>query len=840
MLDKVYAKGEDGAPGRGSGNRASALPPPGEDGVENSRDDLENAAQEDAEHMAGGLDDDDDDYYNRKPSDEEFLQMVREASQQSQFYSNQVNRRAWERAYMAYRQQHFTGSKYNTNEFKNRSRLFVPKTRSAVRKDLAATSASLFSTIDTISIEPGNEADPMQRGGAAVVKELVNYRTDGAHGKDAMPWFLTALGARQTSLLTGFCVTKQSWKLEMRRKGDENFKDDDGQEKVRDVWVPHIDRPDCQLIPPENCTIDPACDWTSPEQDSAYFIIRWPMRIDQIKGYQNDPRRPWKKDVSEAQLKSCGEGARMEATAIRRARDQGLDRYDEAQTGQTFDIIWVWESFIRTAGRDWTFFSAGEKFMLTDPMPVEDVYPEFGGERPLAFGYGNFEAFCVFPMAAAESWQMLQQEANDVRNLTLDAFKQNVMPVTKVVRGKQVDLDQLRRRAQGSAIMVNNKDDVTWERPPDVPPAAEAIRQHLDVEFDDLAGQQNYGSVQNNNSLGQTLGGLKLAAGSANAVQELDLRVWNETWAQKALAQIVKLEQYYESDQVVLGLCGDKAQLFKKHGIDEITDELIEQSVTTRVSIGLGAGDPQQRLMKFTSAAQAAMPFVQLDPRFKSGEMTIDGEAIMAETFGGVGYRDGGKRFVKHGQPQNNPMQQPEVDDKIASAALKKAQAKKAIMDALSNAAKVGIALKDQELLEAAQLFGFHLDHVEQVGKAAEMGHKHGLAIGGARNAAQGLNPDGTPIQPPGAEGGAVPPTAGGAVPSGPVSPPPAPTDPNADLTGANPATLGDHSVPAANAGAQEQQNAAAQVQQAKKKYKIGIAARGADGRASHFHVEEA
>jgi len=858
MLDKVYPPSEDGAPGRGSGNRAASLPPPDRDRVTTGNetwkqrggakqpndDEIENEAQEDAENAGDGGPDLEDDDYLQKPTNEEFLQMVAEASQQSQFYSNQVNKRAWERAYMAYRQQHFTGSKYNTNEFKNRSRLFVPKTRSAIRKDLAATQASLFSTIDTISVEPGNESDPRQRGGAAVVRELINYRTDGANGKAAMPWFLTALGSRQTALLTGFCVTKQSWKLEMRRKGEEEFDDEeDGQRKVRDVWVPHIDRPDCQLIPPENCTIDPACDWTNPAQDSAYFIIRWPMRIDQIKGFQNDPRRPWKKDVSEAQLKSCGEGARMEATAIRRSRDQGLDRYDESQTGATFDIIWVWESFIRVAGKDWTFFSAGEKFLLTDPTPVEDVYPEFDGERPLAFGYGTFEAFCVFPQAAAESWQQLQQEANDVRNLTLDAFKQNVMPVTKVVRGKQVDLDQLRRRAQGSAIMVNNKDDVTWERPPDVPPAAEPIRQHIDVEFDDLAGQQNYGSVQNNNSLGQTLGGLKLAAGSANAVQEMDLRVWNETWAQKALAQLVKLEQYYESDQIVLGIAGDKAELFVKHGISEIDDELIEQTVTTRVSIGIGAGDPQQRLMKFTSAAQAAMPFVQLDPRFKSGEMTIDGEAIMAETFGGVGYRDGGKRFIKKGQPQNNPMQQPEVDDKIASAALKRAQAKKAIMDALSNAAKVGIQLKDQELQQAAQLFGFHLDHVEQVGKATEMGHTHGTALAAAKNAAKGLNPDGTPMQPPGAEGGGPPAAGGGgaqqAAPAG-GGPPQEPPDPNAGITGVDPATLGNHGVPAANAGAQEQQNAAAQVQQAKKKYKIGIVSRGPDNRANQFHVEEA
>ena len=58
-----------------------------------------------------------------------------------------------------------------------------------------------------------------------------------------------------------------------------------------------------------------------------------------------------------------------------------------------------------------------------------------------------------------------------------------------------------------------------------------------------------------------------------------------------------------------------------------------------------------------------------------------------------------------------------------------------------------------------------------------------------------------------------------------------------------SPADLQKHGVPAANAGAQMQQDRAEDakaLQQPKKKYKIGIASRGADGRASQFHVEEA
>jgi hypothetical protein len=726
----VTSKPETGVRGRYSGNGAAGRPPAGEDPIERpyeaEDDELENAAERGAVDGADPAEDDEDEFDGsiEKPSDKEFLQMVSEATSQAEFYSNQINRRAWERAYKAYRQEHFHGSKYTTPDFRNRSRLFIPKTRSAVRKDLAATSASLFGTVDPVECSAGNESDPQQAGAAAVIKELVSYRTDSANGKSAIPWFMVAMGARQTSLMTGFCVTKQHWKLKLRRSHTEDVEDEEsGETRQRDVWKPHIDRPDCILIPPENCIIDPACDWTDPSQDSAYFIIKYPMRIDEIRQNQRDPRNPWRK-LSDSVLRSAGEGAKMEAASIRRARDQGLDRYEQSSNSANFDVIWVFETFIRTAGEDWTFMSIGDKELLTEVRPVQEVYPEQDGERPITFGYGSFEAFCVFPQAAVESWQMLQQEANDVRNLTLDAFKQNVMPVTKVVRGRQVDLDQLKRRGQGTSIMVTDHQDVTWERPPDVPQSAMMIKQQLDIDFDDLAGQQNYGSVQDNNALGKTLGGLKLAAGAANAVQEFDIRVWIETWAEKTIRQLVRLEQWYESDETVLVLCGERAKLFEKHHINEITDALLENDVTVRVSIGLGAGDPMQRLQKFQSATAIVGPILATDQDFRSGKKRLNVEAIMQEVYGGVGYRDGGKRFVMDGEPQGqDPNVAAEADETAASAALKRAQAKKAILDALSNAAKVGIQLQDMELDKARHLFDLDHDHVEQVGRAVEMGH---------------------------------------------------------------------------------------------------------------------
>ena len=779
--------------------------------------------------------------FHEKPSDQDFLRMVAEAEDQAQLYINQVNRKSWSRVYRAYHQEHFVGSKYTTDDYRNRSKIFVPKTRSAVRKDLAAVSASLFGTLDAVACMPGNEGDQQQRASAAIVQELINYRTDRSSRKTSIPWYQVAIGARQTSLLAGICLSKQSWRLDLRRDTPETVEDEEtGEELQRDVWRPDIDRPDCQLIPPENFVIDPSADWTCPAQDAAYVIIKWPMRIDEIRRKQYDPRQPWK-ELTESQLRGASGESKFDMEAIRRAREQGLDRFDDKSTTREFDVVWVYETYMRTAGEDWTFLSVGDRHMLTDPKPVREVYPEQGGERPLVLGYGAFEAFRIFPMSPAESWQMLQMEVNDLRNLTLDAIKQSVLPVAKVVRGRQVDLDTLKRRGQGSSIMVTDPNDVVWDRPPDIPGSAITMKQHLDIDFDDAAGQQNWGTVDSNNSLGRTLGGLKLAAGAANAVQEFDIRIWIETWCEPVLAQIAKLEQYYESDPIVLGLCGERAKLLQRFGVNEITNDLLENQVTIRVNIGLGSGDPSQRLSKFQSAINIALPLLQQSPEFQSGKRQMDFEAIMDEVFGASGYRDGGKRFVKDGEAKSNPMQQPQIDKLVSETEKNRALAKKAIMDALSNAAKVGIDVEALKLAAAKQKFDQDLSDIDQFGRAVDMGNRHGHAHRQAALPSPDMVSPGpsNPVEDvmAGAGAGAAPPrteTPGEGIIAGA-------DNVGAGNSGLSPEDISREGVPAGDAGQQrmeDMRNAQENLEKATKpKGRRLVHHRGPDGRITHSDV---
>jgi hypothetical protein len=86
--------------------------------------------------------------------DVDYLHLITVAEQQANLYVQQVNRRAWSRSYRAFHNEHFVGSKYGHRDWSNRSKIFRPKTRSAVRKDGAAVAALLFGTVDPSPARP--------------------------------------------------------------------------------------------------------------------------------------------------------------------------------------------------------------------------------------------------------------------------------------------------------------------------------------------------------------------------------------------------------------------------------------------------------------------------------------------------------------------------------------------------------------------------------------------------------------------------------------------------------------------------------------------------------------
>lgn len=590
-------------------------------------------------------------------SSAELLAMLAEAETQGKSFVQQFVAAARERSYRAFRNEHFRDSKYNNTRWKQRSKVFKPKTRSYVRKAQAAAASALFSTSDVVKIEPQDNSNVAQRASAAFKQELLNYRLDRTSGRNAIPWFATAMGAHQDALIAAICVTKQMWLFRERTTGVTRTAAVTGQTSARAAI--DIDRPACINIAPENAIWDPNCEWTKPAQTSPYLILRWPLPVGEIIAMMKSAgasETPWL-PLSESQILSAGAATPDDTTGTRLARTGGADPVQHAASS-SFRPVWIYENYLRIDGEDYTFWTVGTQLLLSLPRPTREVHPWNFGERPVVIGFGAIEAHRSLPMSPVEALQPLQQEANDITNLRLDQMKQVVTPLAKVRRGRQVDIDAVQRRSPDGLLLLNELDDVDWDRPPEVPRSAFEETSILNNDFDDLAGNFSQGSVQSNRSLNETVGGLRLLSGSANALTEFDLRVWAETWVEPVLWQLLKLEEYYEDDELVLALAGQRAELVERFGIDEITDRLLMDDVTVSVSIGLGASDPMQALEKFQAAAGIVAPL--LLPFIEAGKIDVipNVEEIVDEVFGKAGFKNAGRRFfakLESAPPQPQP-----------------------------------------------------------------------------------------------------------------------------------------------------------------------------------------
>jgi hypothetical protein len=245
----------------------------------------------------------------------------------------------------------------------------------------------------------------------------------------------------------------------------------------------------------------------------------------------------------------------------------------------------------------------------------------------------------------------LQRETNETVNQRRDNVSLVLNKRFIVKRGNDVDVQSLLRNTAGSVTMANNpKEDVVPMEWNDVTSSSYQEQDRLNVDYDELTGNFSSSSVMTNRKLNETVGGMQMLGQGANQLTEYLIRTLVETWVEPVLRQLVKLEQAYETDMVVLGLAGQKAQLSQKYGVDQITDELLNQELTTRVNVGMGATDPQTKLQKFTFAFQQYSGIAQSVP-------DADKEAVRKELFGLAGYKDGGRFFAKQQEGQPDPAQ---------------------------------------------------------------------------------------------------------------------------------------------------------------------------------------
>jgi hypothetical protein len=592
----------------------------------------------------------------------DWLGLARDTYEDSTNFIDSSLRVQWERNERAFQSRHPANSKYRSDDFRHRSKIFRPKTRSMIRAGEAAIAQAFFRNEDVISIDPIDESNKEQSAAADLWKEVMQYRLTTPNKRIGIPWFLNLVGGYQDAQKYGFVCSKQWWQFRDRTKNLRvpDFDQETGQpiideegrpvfrtEKTREVV---FDRPCMSLIPPENIRIDRAASWVDPINSSPFCIVLHPMYIDEceLRMEETDPKtgQPIWKDIGRSALKQSASRHLWDTTRANREDNRDDSKENEIKTDE-FYTVWVHENFVRWRGEEYVYYTAGVHHLLSDPLPLEEVYPHCtDGDRPIVMGYALLETHKIYPIGKPELVQNLQMEANEVANLRLDNVKLAINKRYLVARGKQVDLRSLIRNSSNSITLVSDTEaDVKVLETRDVTQSSYQEQSRIDLDIDDVAGSFSPGTVQGNRQLNETVGGMQLMAGAATAVSGLDMRVFSETWAEPVITQLLKMEQYYENDLTILGIAAQKAKLLPKFGISEINDEFLMQELILKINVGIGSADPEVQIQKFNTGADIVQKIFG-----EAAAPLLDFQEINKEIWGNLGYRDG-SRFIKPDGP---------------------------------------------------------------------------------------------------------------------------------------------------------------------------------------------
>lgn len=580
-----------------------------------------------------------------------WLKMAQEAYSSSTSYFDSNYRKKIEDAYRHAQNRHHAGSKYYKDIYKYRSRGFRPKTRSAINQNLAKGMAAFFSNQDIVSVEPVDINNPEQAASAMINKELLNYRLT-----KTIPWYQICLGGLFDAQVTGVVCSYQYWLTESTDDIEPVIDDEYGEPVIDEVGNPVFqrvqriikDQPVIDLRPIENIRFSPSASWIDPINTSPYLIDLLPMHVLEVEAKMSELHKKtgeprWKKHSRE-EMQRATKRTYDTTESTRNANSEDPYTTNQSETLRGYDTVFIHRNFMRKGRKDFVFYTIGTELLLTDPAPIEDVY--WHGERPYAFGVALIEPHRVMPDAPVHLASELQKSINENANHRLDNAKMALNKRVFVRRGAQVDIKSIIRNAPGSVTLMNDPaSDVKMIDFADVPSSSYQEQDRTNMDFDEITGAFSSSSIGSNRKLGETVGGMSMLRQSGNEINELLIRTMAETWVEKIMRQLVRLEQKYETDEVLLAIAAQKADVYEKYGVDASIDALLDQELTTTVNMGMDATDPLRRTEKLLFVAGKVAEIVQ------NPAPGLNKNEIIKEIFGSIGFKDGQRFYSEEEGP---------------------------------------------------------------------------------------------------------------------------------------------------------------------------------------------
>lgn len=540
----------------------------------------------------------------------EAMAMAKRAYEQSQTFLEASQVRRWRKNFSLAQSEHPDGSRYLTEAYANRARHFRGKTEASLRKNEAAMAVAMFSNRDVVSITPKNDGVPGATEVVDVIHQLTNHHLDVD-----IKWFLLSVGAYHEAMIAGDVVSENYWHYE---------RDDDGNVMA--------DKPAVALIPLENIKISPQANWLDPIHSSPFVIVEEPMFVGDIKERMEVD---WIK-YADSEIQAAAVKYRLnDLKKARQGRDQATAEDAAASAVTDFDYVFVHKNFIRHKGQEWFFYSLGTEKPLSAPIPVSEQYPHLApGRRPFVWGTVTIEPHKVYRRSLVDRVANAQNLANEIGNLRVDNVRQALNKRKYVQRYAGVDYAALKASIPGGVVMMDDINAVKPEDMIDVTASSYQEQAVVNSDFDEMSGTFSASSVATNRQLNETVGGMELLEGTANALTEYQLRIFVETWVEPVVRDIVEMVKFYEDDAKILEVTGK-----------QLTNEQLQIPVAVRADVGFGSTDPNGKVQKLILGVNSVNALPGMAGR-------MDAMAVAREVFSILGFSDG-KKFIPDEQVED-------------------------------------------------------------------------------------------------------------------------------------------------------------------------------------------
>lgn len=536
-----------------------------------------------------------------KPSPKKALQLVRdfESSNRKYLEANVYDR--WRRNEHMYRLEHENTTLTNDPRYKHRSKLYIPKTRNAIRRILASIIGTYFSNPDVINLNSRRTGDQRLIDASQLLMAAVNYRLT-----HTVKFFTIAMFAILDVLKYGRGVVTMGWDFEEEeytRTELVEVEDENGEIQLEEQEMTYRrilkDEPNMRHVKIWNIYLSPSANPIDPINTSPVLIEKMPIFLHEVK--DKIKSKEWKKPKGISDDEDWGE-------FVWKPSQFEMEEYGEPDIARDEDspswmMIEVWKCFVKFGGKDWYFISLKGNHALTDLEEVEEKFPCRG--RPYIMGGSEPDTGKVWWQGIAELTESLQREINAIRNQRRDNVTLALNKKILIRNTAGIDVNSLLYSRPGAPITGDDISDLSIRELvyQDVTSSSFKESQETERWYEETSGITPYNMGVQRPGMNQTATGVSILSEEANTIISMIIRILNETFMIPTLQMVVQFEQLFETEEVLRQVAQDK-------GIDfdmVWTREAIENQYDIEVNAGVGSTSREARFRSLGMIIDRAM-----------------------------------------------------------------------------------------------------------------------------------------------------------------------------------------------------------------------------------------